>query len=106
MITQAARIGTGTEEFELDAVVGLAADLVRLRTVNGPHSRVVEDPAVALVGGVMRGFGWDVTVTEVAPGRSSVVGVLTGSRGPAGGARPGRTLMFEGHVDVVTEGDP
>ena len=47
----------------------------------------------------MRGFGWDVTVTEVAPGRTSVVAVVAGHG-------PGRTLMFEGHVDVVTEGDP
>jgi succinyl-diaminopimelate desuccinylase len=47
----------------------------------------------------MRGFGWEVAVTEVAPGRTSVVAVIPGSR-------PGSTLMFEGHVDVVTEGDP
>ena len=47
----------------------------------------------------MRGFGWDVTVTEVAPGRPNVIAEVHG-------ARPGRTLMFEGHLDVVTEADP
>jgi len=46
----------------------------------------------------MRSFGWDVTVTEVAAGRPNVVAVIDGGR-------LGRTLMFEGHTDVVTEGD-
>jgi succinyl-diaminopimelate desuccinylase len=53
---------------------------------------------VAVVADLMRGFGWTVTVMDAAPGRPSVVGVIDGSA-------PGRTLMFEGHVDVVTEGD-
>ena len=35
----------------------------------------------------MRGFGWDVTVTEVAPGRPSVVGVV---HGPVVGDRAAR----------------
>ena len=60
----------------------------------------METPAdSSLIARVMRDFGWDVTVTEVAPGRTSVVAVIPGTG-------PGRTLMFEGHVDVVTEGDP
>ena len=80
-------------------MIALAAALVRQRTVNETGAEVVEAPAVALVAQVMRDFGWAVTVTEVAPGRPSVVGVIDGSA-------PGRTLMFEGHVDVVTEGDP
>lgn len=80
------------------AVIDLTARLVRLRTVHeGPGD--VETPAVDLLAGLMRDFGWAVTVVEAAPGRPSVVGVVDGGR-------PGRTLMFEGHVDVVTEGDP
>ena len=47
----------------------------------------------------MRGWGWPVTVVEVAPGRPNVVAVVDGGGGP------GPTLMFEGHTDVVTEGD-
>jgi succinyl-diaminopimelate desuccinylase len=81
-----------------DAVLELAAALVRLRTVNEPGAAAVEQPAADLVAEVMRGFGWQVTVTDAAPGRPNVVGVITGDR-------PGRTLMFEGHTDVVTEGD-
>ena len=80
-----------------DAVINLAGALVRLRTVSDPGAAVVESPAADLVAGVMRGFGWDVVVGEVAPGRPNVVGIING-------AGPGRTLMFEGHCDVVTEG--
>ena len=46
----------------------------------------------------MRGFGWDVTVTEVA--RAAV----RGRRGAGAPARPHADVR--GHVDVVTEGDP
>ncbi len=89
---------TRATEFDPAAVVELAAQLVRLRTVHdGPGD--VEKPAADLLATVMRDYGWAVTVVEAAPGRHSVIGVVDG-RGP------GRTLMFEGHVDVVTEGDP
>ena len=90
--------GGGSVEFDPGAVVDLTARLVRLRTVH-EGTGAVEQPAVDLLAGLMRGFGWDVTVVEAAPGRHSVIGVIVGER-------PGRTLMFEGHVDVVTEGDP
>ena len=46
----------------------------------------------------MRSFGWDPTVEEIEPGRFNVVAILDGGQ-------PGKTLMFEGHTDVVTEGD-
>lgn len=90
-------------EFDPAAVVELTAALVRLRTVHEEGCVTVETPAADLVADVMRGFGWDVTVTEVAPGRPSVVAVVRGRPTADDGAR---TLMFEGHVDVVTEGDP
>ncbi|MET0864571.1 MAG: M20/M25/M40 family metallo-hydrolase [Nakamurella sp.] len=93
------------DEFDTAAVVELAAALVRLRTVHDGGVHTVEAPAVALIAGVMRSFGWAVTVTDVAPGRQSVVGVISGS-GPDTEVGVGKTLMFEGHVDVVTEGDP
>lgn len=77
----------------------LAQDLIRLRTVNTPGAPVVEEPAADLLERVMTGFGWRVVRDEVAPGRSNVVGVIEGRPG-------GRTLLFEGHTDVVTPGDP
>lgn len=42
----------------------------------------------------MRGIGMDVEVTEVAPGRPNVVGVLEGRT-------QGKSLMFCGHIDTV-----
>ncbi len=85
-------------EAAVKSAVALTQQLVRLRTVNERGADRIEAPAAELVAEVMRGFGWDVTVTEVAPGRPNVVAVIEGKR-------PGRTLMFEGHTDVVTEGD-
>jgi acetylornithine deacetylase len=42
----------------------------------------------------MRAVGMDVEITEVAPGRPNVVGVLEGKR-------KGKSLMFCGHIDTV-----
>jgi succinyl-diaminopimelate desuccinylase len=104
-MTDAGTVPAGAEEFDTAAVVELAAALVRLRTVHDGGVHTVEAPAVALVAELMHDFGWGVTVTEVAPGRQSVIGVIDGSEADQPTARS-CTLMFEGHVDVVTEGDP
>jgi succinyl-diaminopimelate desuccinylase len=86
-----------TDSFDAAAVVELAQALVRLPTV-ATGADEVEAPAADLIAGIMRSFGWTVSVDEVASGRPNVVGVITGNG-------PGRTLMFEGHTDVVTPGD-
>ncbi|NGO72867.1 M20 family metallopeptidase [Streptomyces boncukensis] len=85
---------------DTEAAVSLTQALVRLRTVNAEGAHAVELPAATLVSGLFTRFGWEHTVTEVAPGRPNVVAVVEGGGGP------GPTLMFEGHTDVVTEGDP
>lgn len=93
---------TGTpvhERVDSEAVVELTRALVRVRSVNDPAHGAGEAPAAQLVADVMRGFGWSPRVVEVAPGRPNVVAVVDGGGGP------GPTLMFEGHTDVVTEGD-
>jgi succinyl-diaminopimelate desuccinylase len=82
------------------AVVELTRVLVRTRSVHDPARGDGEAAAAAVVEQQMRSWGWPVTVVEVAPGRPNVVAVVDGG----GGAGP--TLMFEGHTDVVTEGDP
>lgn len=92
------RPGSAAERIDGDQVVALAASLVRLRTVADPGAAAVETPAADLLAAVMRDYGWEVSVTEAAPGRPNVVGIIHGS-----GA--GRTLLFEGHTDVVTEGE-
>ncbi|MEV8318663.1 M20 family metallopeptidase [Streptomyces sp. NPDC059900] len=83
-----------------DTVVSFTRDLVRLRTVNAAGATVVEQPAADLVARLFTEFGWTYDVAEVAPGRPNTVAVVEGGGGN------GPTLMFEGHIDVVTEGDP
>ncbi|GAB3411615.1 M20 family metallopeptidase [Flindersiella endophytica] len=80
-------------------VVAFTRELVRVRSVHEPETGSAEAPAAALVEAKMREFGWSPVLTEVAPGRPNVVAVLEGEGGP------GPTLLFEGHTDVVTEGD-
>jgi succinyl-diaminopimelate desuccinylase len=47
----------------------------------------------------MAEWGWQPAVTEVGDGRPNIVVTVDGGGGP------GPTLGFEGHMDVVTEGD-
>ncbi|GAA3589558.1 ArgE/DapE family deacylase [Nonomuraea rosea] len=73
--------------------------LVRIPSTNDPARGRNERPAAELVEAKMREWGWDPVVYEAAPGRPNVVAVVEGGGGD------GPTLMFEGHTDVVTEGD-
>lgn len=76
-------------------VTGLLASLVRADSRNpslcpdGPG----EGQVAALLGDVLRDWGFRVTLDEVAPGRPNVIARI----GPTGG----RALMFNGHIDVV-----
>ena len=79
-----------------DPVLTLLRDLVAIDSVNpalapggGGEAAVAEHAA-----GVMRRAGLDVAVTDAAPGRPNVVGVLEGRA-------PGRALMWCGHLDTV-----
>jgi succinyl-diaminopimelate desuccinylase len=80
------------------ALVELASELVRIPSVNAPALGRSEAPAARLVASTMERFGWPVEVDEVSPGRPNVIGYVEGGR-------PGPTLLFEGHTDVVTEGE-
>src|SRR5436309_854183 len=82
-----------------DEVVDLTRRLVQIPSVYRPDEPDANERAVAdLVAGWLREEGFTVEVDEVAAGRPNVVGCLDGSG-------PGPTLCFEGHTDVVTEGD-
>ncbi|POX42574.1 acetylornithine deacetylase [Streptomyces sp. Ru73] len=85
---------------DAEAAVAFTQDLIRLRTVNATGATEVERPAADLVAALFTEFGWQHEVVEVAPGRPNVIAVVDGKGGD------GPTLMFEGHTDVVTEGDP
>lgn len=81
------------------ALVETVRELVRIPSVFDPATGRCEEPAAAFVADAMRAFGWHPVRDEVAPGRPNVHCVVEGGL-------PGPTLMFEGHTDVVTEGDP
>jgi len=80
------------------ALTAFAQALVRIPSVNTLSDGLGEGPAAALVADQMRRFGWKPLVEESAPERPNVIAVVDGGL-------PGPTLMFEGHTDVVTEGD-
>jgi succinyl-diaminopimelate desuccinylase len=79
-------------------LVAFTQALVRVPSVNLLSDGLGEGPAAALVAEQMRRFGWSPLVEESAPERPNVIALVEGGM-------PGPTLMFEGHTDVVTEGD-
>jgi succinyl-diaminopimelate desuccinylase len=83
-------------------VIEIARDLVRIRSVWDERTASNESEAAAYVAATLRAMGLTVTVEEVAPGRPNVIADWSGSAFVPG---RDRTLMFEGHTDVVTEGD-
>lgn len=86
-------------EVDAQGVVEFTQALVRIPSTNDPARGRSEQPAADLVAARMREWGWEPVMYEAAPGRPNVVAVVEGGGGD------GPTLMFEGHTDVVTEGD-
>ena len=80
----------------MDSVITLLRDLVAIDSVNPSLvSGGAGEAAVAeRIAAALRAAGIDVELTEVAPGRPNVVGVVEGKA-------PGRTLMLCGHTDTV-----
>jgi succinyl-diaminopimelate desuccinylase len=73
-------------------------ELVRIPSVYRPGWPEGDEERVArFLAGYLEREGFEVTVEEVAPGRPNVWAVWNGDR-------PGKTLLFEAHTDVVTEG--
>jgi succinyl-diaminopimelate desuccinylase len=80
-------------------VVSLTQALVRIPSVYDPAREGANEQRVAAyVADVLRQMGLSVQVEDVVSGRPNVIGVYDSGR-------PGRTLLFEGHTDVVTAGD-
>ena len=91
-------VSSDAPEIDTVRLVSFAQDLVRIPSVFDPDRGLNEEPAAELVADQMRSFGWTPQIDVVAPGRPNVIAIVEGER-------PGPTLMFEGHTDVVTEGD-
>jgi acetylornithine deacetylase len=80
----------------VDRTRQLLRDLVAIDSVNPSlvPGAPGEAQAAECLAAYLREAALDVTVTEVAPGRPNVVGVLEG-------AQPGPTLLLCGHLDTV-----
>src|SRR5437667_314642 len=86
--------------YGINLLVKLTRDFVRIPSVIRPGDPSATEAAMA--DHVHRWFareGFDVETHEVTPGRPNVLAVL-GEKGA------GKSLLLEGHTDVVTEGDP
>jgi succinyl-diaminopimelate desuccinylase len=92
------RIEQVMEQIDPQAVIDLTARLVRCNSVWDPQAGTSEAGAAALVARWARDKGFDVAEEVVAPDRPNVIVRWQFGSGP-------RTLMFEGHTDVVTPGD-
>ncbi len=99
---------TPSEQRILDLVddtllVKWVQELTRIPSVWHPDQQVGEEAAARWVEARCRELGLETHVEFAAPGRPNVIARL---RGSAQSSEPRRVLMFEGHTDVVTEGDP
>jgi succinyl-diaminopimelate desuccinylase len=82
-------------------VVELTQQLVQIRSVYEP-GKSSEQAAAEFIATLLRGKGLKPVVEEVSPGRPNIICDWSGT---TFNASKHKTLMFEGHTDVVTEGD-
>ena len=85
-------------EIDADELIALTAELVRINSVWDPLAGTSEQAVGEKVASWAQSQGFEVEVDPVTPSRPNVI--ISGLRGPGK-----RTLMFEGHTDVVTPGD-
>src|ERR671913_328150 len=82
-----------------EELVHLARELVRIPSVYRPEELDGNEARVArFVADYLERAGFEVKTEEVSPGRPNVWAVWEGDR-------QGKTLLFEAHTDVVTEGN-
>jgi succinyl-diaminopimelate desuccinylase len=83
---------------DCEDLVRLVQELVRIPSVYRPEKADGNEARVArFLADYLEREGIEVHMEEAAPGRPNVWAVLDGDR-------PGKTLLFEAHTDVVTEG--
>jgi succinyl-diaminopimelate desuccinylase len=93
------RVADALSRIDVDELIALTRDLVRIPSVVRPGDPTATEAAVAAhVERWLRTEGFDVEVHEVTSGRPNVLASI-------GASSAGPTLLLEGHTDVVTEGD-
>lgn len=86
------------ERIDRAELIRFTRDLVRIPSVFCPGTpEGNEARAAQYVADYLEGNGFDARMEEVTPGRPNVWALWSGDR-------HGKTLLFEGHTDVVTEG--
>lgn len=91
-------LGAVLARIDREELVRLTRQLVRIPSVYRPEEPDGNEArAASLVARYLEWAGFETHTKEVAPGRPNVWAVWEGDR-------PGRTLLFEAHTDVVTEG--
>ncbi|MBB6635649.1 M20 family metallopeptidase [Cohnella thailandensis] len=83
------------DRFEEEELLRIVRDLVRIRTENPPGG---EEAAALYIQRILKKEGIEARLQSVAPGRANVTAVLEG-------IRPGPTLLYNGHLDVVPAGN-
>ncbi|MHB1651601.1 MAG: M20 family metallopeptidase [Desulfitobacteriaceae bacterium] len=82
-----------------EELVSLTQELIRIPSVYRPSQVDGNETKVAeFIARYLQEEGFEVHTEEVVPGRPNVWSVFKGDG-------PGKTLLFEGHTDVVTEGN-
>nr|MBI2904641.1 M20 family metallopeptidase [Chloroflexota bacterium] len=91
-----------------DELIRWVQELTRIPSVWRPDEGVGEEAAARWVEARCREIGLETHFEIVEPGRPNVIALLPSPFGTVGDrvGGEGQTLMFEGHTDVVTEGDP
>ena len=81
-----------------DELIHLTRDLVKINSVWDPVAGTSEQEAAECVAEWAETKGFGLEMDQVAPDRPNAIVIWTAGPGE-------RTLMFEGHTDVVTPGD-
>ena len=83
-----------------ETVISLTQKLVQIESVFRNDGKGNEQEVANYVAEYLRNLnlGIEVHMEEVTPGRPNVIGIIDSKK-------PGKTLLFEGHTDVVTEGN-
>lgn len=83
-----------------DELIKFTQEIVRINSVFDPEKEGAnEEKTAKYIADYLIMEGFEVHTEEVVPGRPNVIAFLRG-------AEPGKTILFEGHTDVVTAGDP
>ncbi|WP_249870516.1 M20 family metallopeptidase [Oceanobacillus saliphilus] len=82
-----------------ETVIQLTRELVKIPSVYRENDPTGNETEVAsYVANYLNQIGIETHIEEVVPGRPNVIGIVDSGK-------PGKTLLFEGHTDVVTAGN-